>query len=345
MKKLSEQLKQYLIKCAKKSFKHNLKRKYKTCPENIFNGKKRGKPHILSAPINMDLENNYEETVCFFNKLRRLSPLKQRFIIDFKPIKTISPSAALIFTAEIDRIRHLFFKNKRMSVMDFHKWDETIKLQLRDIGMFNLLEIKNLPPNFNEIPSNFPEKFLKFQSGDQAIGEDANKLNILISALTTLPKQSNLQIGLTEAMTNSINHAYPDEYMEKKDFSKKMWYMSASVNTTANILTVMFYDEGIGIPESLPKTWPEAIKSALWIINKGDIIKAATQVSRTSTNEKTRGKGLKDIKNYIDAVGEENSYLEIYSLKGYYRYQTLKEKTSENKNPIEGTLIQWKVPI
>ena len=211
--------------------------------------------------------------------------------------------------------------------------------------MFNLLEIKNLPPNFNEIPSNFPEKFLKFQSGDQAIGEDANKLNILISALTTLPKQSNLQIGLTEAMTNSINHAYPDEYMEKKDFSKKMWYMSASVNTTANILTVMFYDEGIGIPESLPKTWPEAIKSALWIINKGDIIKAATQVSRTSTNEKTRGKGLKDIKNYIDAVGEENSYLEIYSLKGYYRYQTLKEKTSENKNPIEGTLIQWKVPI
>ena len=69
MKKLSEQLKQYLIRYAKKSLKHNLKRKNRTCSENIFNGKKRGKPHTLLAPINMDLENNYEETVCFFNSI------------------------------------------------------------------------------------------------------------------------------------------------------------------------------------------------------------------------------------------------------------------------------------
>ncbi|MGD9637937.1 MAG: hypothetical protein AB7U85_02625 [Alphaproteobacteria bacterium] len=298
MKKLSEKQKRYWVEYAKRSFCNRVKRKYKYITLKAIT--ERTQNRVLVAPTNMNLQENYEETATFFNKLRKLcTDRTSPFKIDFTKIQNISPAAALIFTAEIDRIKKTrLFKKFNLSVLDFESWNENVKLQLRDMGMFEILDVKNVPQNFNNIENKTDEIFLKFQSGYMASGEDVTKLKKLISELTYFPEGQQLQAGLTEAMTNSIHHAYPIEYLQNNMIKEKLWWMSASINLRNKILTVMFYDEGVGIPKTLPKTWPELFKSIAGFTGDAEIIQAATRTKRTSTKKTNRGRGLLDIKNY-----------------------------------------------
>ena len=344
-----EYQKKYWIKYAFRSFEN--KKRRKPIKIHIVNDKvdviAKKEKRVLTAPSIMDLKGHYDETVTFFNELRALCPNQVApFKIDFTNIKTISPAAALIFTAEIDRlIKTRLWKKRSLSVKDFKKWDISVRLQLRDMGMFELLKTQKIPIKFWKKENHTDEIFLKFQSGNMALGGDVRLLKQLISKLTVLPKDKQLQAGLTEAMTNSIHHAYPEDYLMGNLIKDKLWWMSASVNLKSRFLTVMFYDEGVGIPKTLPKTFPEAIKSITGIIKDGDIIKAATAVKRTSTKQPNRGRGLKEIKNYIDSLEKERASLEIYSLKGYYKYQNKNEYILNNERKIEGTFIQWRIPI
>ncbi|MBR1604854.1 MAG: hypothetical protein IJ660_01960 [Alphaproteobacteria bacterium] len=335
MKKLSEEHKKYLLNKIRRSIFKKNKRHRKYALENI------------KTPENMNLNENYDETVKFFNKLRSAcEETKKRFIIDFKPLKKISPAAALAFTAEIDRIKRIKCF-RRMRVIDFKKWDRNIRLQLRDMGMFELLNVSNLPAKFNYEKNDSEDFYIPFQAGDIASGEDALKLGTLLSALIqgSVPSPRALQKGLTEAMTNSINHAYPEDYLSNNLLKKRLWWMSASLNIKNKMLTIMFYDEGIGIPNSLPRTHTEYFKSFGGLLNDdAQRIQAATQLSRTSTKQKTRGKGLKDIKDYITSNIE--GMLKIFSYRGEYMY--LSEGTESVKNreeSLKGTLIQWKVRL
>ena len=81
------------------------------------------------------------------------------------------------------------------------------------------------------------------------------------------------------------------------------------------MLTIMFYDEGIGIPKSLPRTYPEIFRSLGGLLNDdAQLIQAATKIKRSSTNKKNRGRGLKDIKDYVKSVN--NGMLKILSQRG-----------------------------
>lgn len=334
MKRLSEKHKRYLLNKQRYSLKKK-KRKNFYLIENVI------------APENMNLNENYKETVAFFNELRFIcEKTKKRFIIDFKHLKKISPAAALAFTAEIDRIKRIKCF-KRMRVIDFQKWNRNIKLQLRDMGMFTLLNVNNLPASFLHEDNDSEDYYIPFQSGDMASGEDALRLQSLLSTLieVSVPSPKVLQKSLTEAMTNSINHAYPDNYIANSPLKKRLWWMSASLNVNRRVLTIMFYDEGIGIPNSLPRTYPEFVKSLGGLINDdAQLIRAATKVRRTSTGQKTRGKGLKDIKDYI--TSSHDGMLKIFSYRGEYKYLSDGKETVINRDlALNGTLIQWKVAL
>ena len=146
-------------------------------------------------------------------------------------------------------------------------------------------------------------------------------------------------------MTISVQHAYPDDFVEESTLKDKLWWMSASINVRTKMLTIMFYDEGIGIPKSLPRTYPEIFRSLGGLLNDdAQLIQAATKIKRSSTNKKNRGRGLKDIKDYVKSVN--NGMLKILSQRGEYAYFSNEKEYIKNRNiPLCGTLIQWKVPI
>ena len=345
MKKLTEKHKRYLLRRIREIMSRIRLRKFRR--KVRVNHKSKRKYIPIKVPEIMDLNENFESTVSFFLKLRDIcDDDKKRFFLDFKQLKHISPAAALAFTAEIDRVRKVRFIN-RLRVKDFSKWDTDTKLQLRDMGMFDLLGIGNLPKGFELKESNLDEVFIRFQSGKDASGPDAKKLQFLIYNIIkiAIPESKALQRGLTEAMTNSVQHAYPDDFVEESTLKDKLWWMSASINVRTKMLTIMFYDEGIGIPKPLPRTYPEIFRSLGGLLNDdAQLIQAATKIKRSSTNKKNRGRGLKDIKDYVKSVN--NGMLKILSQRGEYAYFSNEKEYIKNRNiPLCGTLIQWKVPM
>jgi hypothetical protein len=117
-------------------------------------------------------------------------------------------------------------------------------------------------------------------------------------------------------------------------------------------LRIVFYDQGIGIPRSLPASgFYENILDLLSAVPMVDrkrdevLLKAAIEYTRSSTNEEGRGKGLKDLLNYIEQLGD--GYISILSRRGLFKFTKsgdLESTKSEHfETPIEGTLIIWKV--
>ena len=113
---------------------------------------------------------------------------------------------------------------------------------------------------------------------------------------------------------------------------------------------IHFYDQGVGIPATLPLKYPkEMIHSALrnlGIIGSrdGEHILAAMEIGRTRTDLPNRGRGLNDLRAFVDQSGTGN--LRILSRKGEYEYSADKSEVARNhKHSLGGTLILWSVSL
>ncbi|HGO5005197.1 TPA: hypothetical protein MDU37_003311, partial [Klebsiella pneumoniae] len=171
------------------------------------------------------------------------------------------------------------------------------------------------------------------------VGEDLGKWTFLYS-------------GLSEAITNVVHHAYPDNKGYHED--DKQWYLTASYDGENRIIKVVFYDQGITIPGSLPESKiHEKVLSYLSKLplaeRKRDeqLLKAAVEIKRSSTGEIDRGKGLQDLLEFIKQRGE--GYLSIMSGKGLYKYSQQNNKTEVKSVsftlPVCGTLIVWSTKL
>lgn len=131
-------------------------------------------------------------------------------------------------------------------------------------------------------------------------------------------------------------------------------------------LHVVFCDLGIGIPRSLfredekvARDWMERLKS--WLAERvtdwhqaDDAlkIKAAVEIGQTRTGLPHRGKGLKQMVGFLDAVGNNAAKVTIYSGSGVYRRMPKKGKQleflhalSDKETTITGTMISWSIPL
>jgi len=108
------------------------------------------------------------------------------------------------------------------------------------------------------------------------------------------------------------------------------------------------------VPASLPtsKIWEKVLESIASVpaINRrkhATLLKAAMEVSRTSTDQTDRGKGLPDMKEFIRQRGA--GYLALMSGYGLYKLTVGENgethKTDTLNHPVEGTLIIWRVQL
>lgn len=339
MKKLTFKHKLYLLYIRDLHEKKRINRKHRK--------KNYGDTHpfrSLVLPSVLDFsEDSYEETVNFFHKLREISDEKDsRFQLDFVPLKKISPAAALFLTSEIDRFK-VRSKHIRIKVKDFSHWDSNIRCQLRDMGMFDLLNIRNIHPKFLSEKSSADEEFIKFKSGRRADGEIFLEMRDVINEkIGNIPEAKVLQKGITEAMTNTSNHAYPESYMKNCILKVDKWWLSSSINKKTKTMTVIICDQGVSIPKTIPEN-----KIKLNILNdlfgKSDaqLIQIAVNNNKSQTNKSYRGKGLKDIKDYTKKA--KGASLRIISRYGeYVAFSQRLDYITDHKSPILGTLIEWK---
>ncbi|HEY5036125.1 MAG TPA: hypothetical protein VII74_03225 [Chthoniobacterales bacterium] len=298
---------------------------------------------MITLPESLDFEGNYETTVSHFEVLRDAAKRNRRIKnLRFDDLRKISPAAALVLASEVDRWNQRANGRLRANVPS---WQPDIRQLLCEMGYFELLSLPR--PSFDETSKR--TTFLKFIRGDTGAanaGELARQFRIEVEKMvgTSIERQPLFE-GLSEAITNVGQHAY----LPGAIFSK--WWLSASFDSLTKTLCVIFYDQGVGIPATLPTAdFFERIKTFFDGWRDSQKIEAAMRGGRTATEKTERGKGLQNFERFASAC--QYGILSIYSSTGLYRmvWQNgtrieLADEARDFQNSIGGTLIEWQVEL
>ena len=308
----------------------------------------------INLPESMNFSSDYEMTVLYLMAIRRLAikkPHKKQAhlaMVNFSGLMRISTSAALVLTAELSKWEDSIRQKLRPEI---NNWQFDILYKFYELGFFELF--RNNPFEGTEAESSGSVqlvRYIKGRTGDTAM---TRQLKAAIGKVVGdgIDKWVFLNTGLSEAITNVTHHAYNYEWFRSKD---KTWYLTGSYNSESKELKIVFYDQGIGIPKSLPASdiWERALKylSSFPSIERrrdATMLKAAVELSRTSTGEDDRGKGLQDLLEFVRQRNE--GYLSILSLKGLYKFSIEggreRVKSVHFSNPLYGTLIIWRTVL
>lgn len=288
-------------------------------------------------------------------KKRGLKRLERYF--DFSKVEFMSTAATLVFVAEYDRISSLVCKPP--PIIDLDKWDKSLFSKLFEIGFFEVLGLTEKVENRYVTSGNIQSMRIIRGNNASQLNEASNSIINLCRFLKTDEVLSEelllaLNNSISEAMINVARHAYPNGYEFKfKHVSK--WWVTASIDRTTRILTIVIYDQGASIPVTFPwKEWRDIVKYYVDKIlvqdkkfdfeNDGAYISGAMLPQKSQTNQINRGLGLPEMKDLIDICGEGS--LSIFSRGGEYRYEFDKSARHISRPySVGGTLIEWKLRL
>lgn len=274
----------------------------------------------------------------FIHKVKNALAEGMKVHVSFKDTKLLAPSGTLIFVAEIEKI---LGKYPGKISIDYPN-DDVVEQLFQHIG---LLERLGLTPRKSITAENV--RHWSYVYGTTVDTTAFISLFAKYSSNLSEDVRSGLFEGMSEAVTNSIQHAYPCEHSNGCNCEKGWWMFSKQ---TENILTVVMYDTGIGIPASLKNKpeFKERLAAPYRRYKKRQetmLIDIAVESNRTSTRLPHRGKGLPDMLEFVKEghVGE----FKILSGAGAFSYtaQDQVERGRDFEIPVGGTLIQWELPI
>lgn len=301
---------------------------------------------MLEAPAVMRLSENNDLVMLFLKCIREMVLINKIGLkVDFSTIKDLSPLCAMLLATEIHRWQ--LIKKKRLVVIDSDNWVPKIKSLLRDIGIFDIVDVTN-PYYTDSVPSD--EKFISIRSEKQVNLEEAlKKIENEVQKVALMFKTNPLLYGgIEEAITNVSWWAYPKNDNTIPIEIRNRWWFLTSYNHSTKRITIMVYDHGVGIPKTLPtsnrwesaRSWFDSLGLNTWSDDK--IIEAAIKAPRSASGLSYRAKGLTKMKELLSRF--DKGTLFIYSGYGEYRVDEKNNDTIKlHKNSIGGTLIVWEV--
>ncbi len=220
------------------------------------------------------------------------------------------------------------------------------------MGFFGLLDIVE-KYGIPEVDGN-PCKpvFLKFITGNLVDSASIDRfVGIIEKNIVPMNDAARQKLvgAIIEAMGNTLEHSAPDA--RPGTIMAGRWWLSSRVNVSRKEVMVMLFDHGVGVPATVTPTLYERIRAALDSLfnlrrltaqpTDGELIMAATEIFRTRTGRPGRGRGFRDMKQFVDNVTEGE--LRVYSNRGQYAYMGAdNEVCSDAELPIGGTVIQWR---
>lgn len=338
MKRLSQKRKLYLERRRRK-----ILRRQATCkrhPVSPARPKCLGS-NVIRAPdaISLESDKHRHELLSFLERLRsRVIKEGKPTVINLLNTERMVAAGSLLFMAELYRVCEL--AKSKMMVRCIPPRDVKVNQVLKQIGVYELLGYtKKIEPSFKDVVH------WRYACGHKVEGEKYENILGSYDGKVAESLLGSLFRGITEAMTNCHHHAYikprPDGLEDQPDL--KRWWMFSQEQ--GGMLTVVFCDLGVGIPETLPIRKPAAWKKLISLGTAGSdasVIKQAIDDSITRTRKHYRGKGLKQL---LEAARENDGLLRIFSNRGCYTFRGVKESTRDFSESIMGTLILWKVRI
>ncbi len=326
-------------------------------------GKTARPTNYIEAPKSFSLTHNYDETVECLSKLKdsivhgkRLGSKRPNTFIDLAKIEDLQPAAAIVLAAELDRWRRVL--GVKLRPRNIKDWNKPVLKFLYDLGLFGLLEIdkKHLTEVIAKDSGTESSRVaLQFVSDCRNDKEPTDMLADRLSNEVPAFKDHLNEIGdmalstaLAEASLNSVQHAY--SYGQSTiPVQDHRWWAAASYEDNGNTVKFFVYDQGAGIPATLPKT--TVGKELLKIFGaKGDgvskfsthseMIREVLTDRMSATGKSYRGKGFPQI---VAAASQKGGSLRVISGKGSAIYTSMNgaEALPIQNHDLGGTLLEW----
>ena len=269
---------------------------------------------------------------------RRIAIKRERTCLDFSQTEKMIADGGLLFVAELRRL--IRYVEGKVEIGFESPKSEKIYQVLQQIGVCDLLGVKSVI-----VPKDDDVINWRYAQGAQVEGKKYDDILANYDGEIAQPLQEKLFTGITEAMTNAINHAYDlerNDGLDANDKQKEWWMFSQEKD---GYLSVLFCDLGAGIPRTLPIKHPSLYRRLLKFgkSSDADAIDYAVRDSKSRTKKTYRGHGLGQIMRVCESI--EGAQVIIFSNKGALTRLNGHKKLHSYPDSILGTLISWKVPL
>lgn len=324
------------------------------------------KAMFVEAPPTLSLESHRDEFLGLIYNYRWMhwvQPARERgpyktLVLDLAPVDHLALDAALVTTAEYHR--GLLVHKNHQPIIDDVKWQPEVRALFDELGLLTLVKASArtggpVGPSENQV------RFVPFISGQRV---QQSQARLLIDQLGSIagqtPERSYIYNALVEAIKNVKHHAYPAGGGIDIMPSVSRWWAAGAYDPENDLLQFVVYDQGVGIPATLPKQsfWNSILRFCPPERSDADVIAGGIRYGRsrfmsmvkaegaTGQPEPTshRGNGLWAICHFIPQL--EGSYVRIHSGRGEVVFSGRKNVVRKlHDSPFCGTLIQWNLKL
>lgn len=308
--------------------------------------------------IAMPIELNLRRWVLRQATLRACSLFRKSFLqdrvdvqLDFSRTRLIQADAMLVLVAEVDRAMRMGRLDQVIRCKLPQGDDEPSRIVcevLDQIGLLRRIGQNSSLPRRRDEDYHESVRHWRYATGTRVDEKPGDVLDEHEGRISS-GLMTGVQTGLSEALVNSLHHAYKADRQDGcARFKERRWWMFTHEND--GMLNVLVCDLGIGISRSLPLTWDRGFLKRLATYFPGysadaAAIRMALILGETSTGDQHRGKGLPQIWNATRSSSAGG--VGILSGKAYVAYDTKtgEEHSGSFKTTLLGTLVNWTFPI
>lgn len=281
----------------------------------------------IECPEILDFALDGERSARFFSELdRALYGRAPRVIVDHRPLKSLSPSAALVLIA------HLYRAHRRRPDLGLFV-QLPVATEAKDLlGMIGYYRYFKESIEWTS-PTDSQRYYLEHRRGEQVIPEHAEALCSHLQLQGRL-SSAKLYAALIEGMGNAIEWGY-----DKKESGYRWWWLLGYRDAQTGEMAYSFYDQGVGIPVSIRVKLLDFLP---FVRPSGsDLIETAVVEGRYSrTKQRGRGTGLPTLLDFVEE-GSDGELL-IFSNESRCIFHHGKPVRKDDFSMgLRGTLISW----
>ena len=280
------------------------------------------------CPEILDFDQAPEISALFYDNLEKaLFGANINVNVDHRPLKHLSPAAALVLLA------HLYRAHRRCPALQLTA-NLSTQSNVRDLlGLIGYYKYFN-PFDWTP-PVNQTRFFLAHKRGETVDGSAAKALCEHFQSSGHFNNPNKLYAALVEGMANATEWAYG-----AKADGYRFWWMIGYRDADSGEIAYSFYDQGAGIPKTIRgKRFTEFLP--LLAPTDSDLIHQAVIEGRYSRSKQLgRGTGLPVLFDFVQAA--EDGELLIFSTKSRCVFRhAQKAELNDYTIGLRGTLISW----
>ncbi|MCT4333721.1 hypothetical protein MU516_12680 [Paracoccus sp. YLB-12] len=274
---------------------------------------------------------------------------------DFSKIEEISTAASVVIAAEYERGKLLVGASP--PAIELHSWSPDAFGKLYEMGFFEVVGLSEAESK--RFVSHAGTVTMQIVSGEtraelDKAGQELERL--LDDELTVDDELAGILFWINTAVSEALTNVTQWAYRGAGSLQPKRWWLAATLDPLTKNLSVVFYDQGVTIPNSIKRQdWFEGIlafgrklygskdETTSWSDSRW--IAAALEYGRSRTRLDHRGKGLPQLADILDLCADGS--LRIVSRKGccYLRKDQKMIEEPPIRQPLMGTLIEWKLSL